>query len=98
MRNEAVYAPIPLNLLFAWCRALWLWVRHDFYTREMAQREMGYAKGLLYSTAPRFRIGLRFRLGSFWIGFHWSPANRRLCINLIPCVTVWIVAPGGVLP
>lgn len=44
------------------------------------------------------KAGLLFRLGSFWIGLHWSPANRRLCINLIPCVTVWIVAPGGVLP
>jgi len=42
--------------------------------------------------------GWLFRLGSLWIGAHWSPANKRLCINLIPCVTLWIVWPGGVVP
>lgn len=44
------------------------------------------------------RAGILFRWGSLWIGAHWSSANRRLCINLIPCVTIWIVAPGGVSP
>ena len=24
------------------------------------------------------KAGLLFRLSSFWIGLHWSPANRRL--------------------
>lgn len=40
-------------------------------------------------------IGILFRLGSFWVGAHWSAYNRRLCINLLPCVTVWFVLPGG---
>lgn len=44
------------------------------------------------------KAGLIFRWDSLWIGAHWSPANKRLCINLIPCVTLWIVAPGGVTP
>ena len=45
-----------------------------------------------------FRMGLKFRLGSLWMGAHWSPQNKRLCINLIPCVTLWVVLPGGVAP
>ncbi|MHB1273643.1 MAG: phage protein GemA/Gp16 family protein [Rhodanobacter sp.] len=42
--------------------------------------------------------GILFRLGSFWVGAHWSAQHKRLCINLIPCVTVWIVARGGDTP
>ena len=44
------------------------------------------------------KAGILFRWGSCWIGAHWSPANRRLCINLVPCVTIWIVGAGGVVP
>jgi len=43
-------------------------------------------------------VGILFRPGSLWIGAHWSPMNRRLCVNLIPCVTIWIVVAGGVAP
>jgi hypothetical protein len=42
--------------------------------------------------------GILFRPGSLWIGAHWSRQNRRLCINLIPCVTLWVTARGGVRP
>lgn len=44
------------------------------------------------------RVGVITRLGSFWIGFHWSPHNKRLCINLIPCVTLWVTLEGGNTP
>lgn len=36
-----------------------------------------------------------FRKGSLWIGAHWSPKNRRWCINLLPCVTIRVVLEGG---
>jgi len=39
------------------------------------------------------KCGLLFRLGSFWIGAHWSAENGRLCVNLIPCMTIWIGNP-----
>lgn len=45
-----------------------------------------------------WRYGWLIRLGSFWIGAHWSPGNKRLCINLLPCITVWVVMPGGFVP
>ena len=44
------------------------------------------------------KIGILYRLGSCWIGAHWSPYNRRLCINLVPFVTIWVVGKGGVTP
>jgi len=44
------------------------------------------------------KIGILIRPGSCWIGAHWSAYNRRLCINLLPCVTIWIVIPGGKTP
>lgn len=42
--------------------------------------------------------GVLVRLGSCWVGLHWSPYNRRLCVNLVPCVTLWIILPGGQAP
>lgn len=42
--------------------------------------------------------GVLFRLSSVWIGVHYSPYNKRYCINLIPCVTLWITKPGGIRP
>lgn len=41
------------------------------------------------------KIGLLARWGSVWVGAHWSPYNKRLCVNLIPFITVWVVLPGG---
>jgi hypothetical protein len=45
-----------------------------------------------------WKCGLLFRIGSMWIGYHWSRKNRRICINLIPIVTFWITLPGGNVP
>jgi hypothetical protein len=53
---------------------------------------------LLLAQKPRWRCGWLVRLGSAWIGAHWSPRNRRLCVNFIPCVTLWIAWPGGKTP
>ena len=44
------------------------------------------------------KAGLLFRWASLWVGVHYSGYNRRFCINLIPCVTVWITLKGGVAP
>ncbi|UJM85293.1 hypothetical protein [Rhodanobacter denitrificans] len=48
--------------------------------------------------AMAMKKGLLFRPGSLWIGVHWSRHNRRFCINLIPCVTIWITLAGGNTP
>ena len=46
----------------------------------------------------KFEIGLLVRAGSCWVGIHWSGHNRRLCINLLPMVTLYLVLAGGVSP
>lgn len=44
------------------------------------------------------KCGILFRWSSWWIGAHWSPYNRRLCVNLVPLVTVWFAAGDGIAP
>lgn len=44
------------------------------------------------------KVGILFRPGSLWIGVHWSPRNKRLCINLVPCITIWVVPADGAVP
>lgn len=46
----------------------------------------------------RFKCGLLFRTGSCWIGAHWSPHNKRLCVNFLPFITFWVTWPGGITP
>ena len=44
------------------------------------------------------KYGLLFRKESWWIGIHWSSYNKRLCINIIPMLTVWFAAHDGQVP
>lgn len=46
----------------------------------------------------KVRFGLLLRWESLWIGAHYSPYNRRWCINLVPFVTIWIALRGGRTP
>lgn len=43
-------------------------------------------------------FGVLFNMRSLWVGAHYSSYNKRLCLNLIPCVTLWVCAPGGNRP
>ena len=43
-------------------------------------------------------IGILFRWGSCWIGAHYSTKQKRLCVNLIPFVTIWVAFKGGFRP
>jgi hypothetical protein len=44
------------------------------------------------------RWGFLARLGSFWIGMHYSSAEKRYCINFVPCITLWIIKKDGNIP
>lgn len=44
------------------------------------------------------KAGLIINRNAWWIGVHYSPANRRLCINVLPFVTLWVTQPGGKVP
>lgn len=43
-------------------------------------------------------VGVLVRKESLWIGAHYSSVERRWCINLVPCVTIYVVLPGGNVP
>lgn len=44
------------------------------------------------------KYGILFRLRSWWMGVHWSPKNKRVCINPLPMVTFWFTFEGGITP
>lgn len=48
--------------------------------------------------APAWSAGLLWNPHALWLGAHYSPMNRRHCINLVPCLTVWVRLPGGKEP
>lgn len=45
-----------------------------------------------------FQCGVLFNTGAFWIGVHYSPYNKRYCINVVPFVTLWVSLPDGNVP
>lgn len=76
--------------------------RADRDEREYRERLAAIDPAL--ATAPRptytdhWQFGLIFRLESLWVGIHWSKTNRRLCVNLIPCLTFYVTLAGGDTP
>jgi hypothetical protein len=44
------------------------------------------------------RVGLLWNWRAVWIGWHHSKRDKRLCVNVVPFLTVWYVKPGGMLP
>jgi hypothetical protein len=61
------------------------------------KREGGH-DGPCAAYASRWRWGVIFRLASFWVGVHYSEKMQRWCVNLLPCVTLWVAKPGGTTP
>lgn len=57
-----------------------------------------YALIVIISNIFTYKVGILFRLQSFWIGIHYSKSCKRWCINLIPCVTLYICKPDGYIP
>jgi len=55
------------------------------------------------STDPALQVskhsfGGLIQPGGLWIGAHYSKTERRWCLNLLPCLTLYWVRPGGFLP
>ncbi|QEG09737.1 hypothetical protein CPT_Pepon020 [Stenotrophomonas phage Pepon] len=53
------------------------------------------AVNLIEDRPNSWRFGVLFQPTALWLGAHYSKHNRRLCINLLPMVTLWIARPGG---
>jgi hypothetical protein len=56
--------------------------------QQLAQRVIARERGW----------GVIFQPGALWIGAHYSRLNRRWCINVLPCLTVWFTLRGGKVP
>ena len=39
--------------------------------------------------------GILLNPHAWWLGVHYSPRDKRFCINLFPCLTVWVAKEGG---
>lgn len=72
---------------------LWVTFAGEQHPRLVFLREVVHAQA-----DGRIRAGILCRWASGWIGAHWSPYNRRLCLNLVPFVTLWLTLPGGKVP
>lgn len=42
--------------------------------------------------------GLLWNWRACWVGYHYSARDKRLCVNLVPFLTIWATAPRGNLP
>ena len=55
----------------------------------------------LFKIGPAKRAwsaGVLWNPNALWVGSHYSPYNKRHCINLVPCLTVWVRLSGGKEP
>lgn len=55
-------------------------------------------KGETWGKINGWRWGIIIRGASFWMGVHWSGYTKRACINLLPCITLWVCRPDGKTP
>ncbi len=60
-------------------------------------RKFTYAGCAAYRTV-RPTVGLLFNPRAWWVGVHYSSRDKRWCINIVPCLTVWITRSGGSTP
>lgn len=44
------------------------------------------------------QFGAVWNWRAVWVGAHYGARDRRLCINLIPFLTLWVALPGGYAP
>jgi hypothetical protein len=70
------------------------------WTDHLGKRRLGKVRD---HTAPiKSRgfhcFGVLFNPHALWVGGHYSSWHRRVCINLIPCLTLWWCGPRGELP
>lgn len=82
----------------------WLWSTVTNGQWGMACVTVGYTAAFLRGIwllwiRPRIQsLGVLLNPHALWIGAHYSPANRRWCINILPGATVWLTLPGGKAP
>lgn len=72
------------------------WAKVPYKHRWPASTEHGPA--FVTTDYAAGRTGLLINKRALWVGVHFSAWNSRVCINLLPCVTLWVTMPGGIEP
>jgi hypothetical protein len=82
----------------------WFWSTWSHAQWGMFAVTVGYTAAFLRGVwvlwvRPRIgNMGILFNRSALWVGAHYSPANRRWCVNVLPCATAWFTLPGGTPP
>lgn len=69
-----------------------------FYYPGPPNKELVRVQGYGPGHAFYHSFGVLVNWRAFWVGAHYSKQDKRLCVNIVPCVTVWWAQPGGRCP
>lgn len=71
----------------------------QYHEQQRIMHPAHYTKRLMSIDLPGNRaVGFLFNLTSVWIGVHYSKREKRFCMNLIPCCTIWWTRTDGEWP
>ena len=62
------------------------------FRRNSLARTLRPGKGV---PRPVWSAGVLYNPHAWWLGVHYSPACHRWCINILPCLTLWVRGFGG---
>ena len=70
------------------------------YQKPDALADKAYPLALraFISGVSYMKLGILWQPGALWIGAHYSKDNRLWCINLLSCITIWVMLQGGRVP
>lgn len=68
---------------------------HESKIYPMSKQDFAKYLKQIFDERRAKKRGILIRKESFWIGLHYSIFNKRYCLNILPCVTIWWVKKGG---
>jgi hypothetical protein len=68
------------------------------FTKRWTRYPVATHGKIVHVKRAQWAAGAVLNWRAFWIGAHWGSINRRLCVNLLPFVTLWLTFPGGTEP
>lgn len=71
---------------------------HDEHVLRLKQQIQQLKRAADEGRVNTFAWGFLFQKEGFWVGAHYSREYKRLCVNLLPCCTVWVTWPNGKPP
>lgn len=72
--------------------------KQNGYTQKIEVDGRRWCEAVAGRKTVAHSVGLLVNWRAFWVGAHYSKTDKRLCLNLLPCVTLWWTKPDGRLP